>query len=235
MENLGYLLQEEDMPQTAKRHTDRIRPDSLQLENVSRAYLFTKRLLDIVMSFCALLVLAVPMLLIAFLIFLQDFHNPLFKQVRVTKDGRFFTMYKFRTMCVDAEQKLEELRTQNEADGPVFKIKKDPRVTPIGRFLRKTSLDELPQFFNVLNGTMSLVGPRPPLPREVEQYTPYQMHRLDAKGGITCYWQCSGRSNIMFDEWVELDLKYIRDRSFSTDAKILVRTVSAVIRRDGAA
>ena len=146
----------------------------------------------------------------------------------------FFTMYKFRTMCVNAEQKLEELRAQNEADGPVFKMKKDPRVTPIGRFLRKTSLDELPQFFNVLNGSMSLVGPRPPLPKEVEKYTPYQMHRLDAKGGITCYWQCSGRSNIMFDEWVELDLKYIRDRSFATDAKILFRTVGAVLRRDGA-
>ena len=101
--------------------------------------------------------------------------------------------------------------------------------------LRKTSLDELPQFFNVLNGSMSLVGPRPPLPKEVEQYTPYQMHRLDVKGGITCYWQCSGRSNIMFDEWVELDLKYIRDRSISTDAKILAKTVGAVLRRDGAA
>lgn len=234
MENLGYLLQDEDMPQAVKRHTY-TRPGSLQLENVSKRYLFMKRLIDIVLSIVAIVILAVPMLLIALLIFLQDFHNPLFKQVRVTKDGRFFTMYKFRTMCVDAEQKLEELRQQNEADGPVFKMKKDPRVTPIGRFLRKTSMDELPQFFNVLNGTMSLVGPRPPLPREVEKYTPYQMHRLDAKGGITCYWQCSGRSNIMFDEWVELDLKYIRDRSLSTDAKILGKTVFAVLRRDGAA
>lgn len=235
MENLGYLLQDEDMPQTVKRRAESTRPGSLQLENVSKKYLFTKRLMDIVASSFAIVILAVPMLLISLVIFLQDFHSPLFKQVRVTKDGRFFTMYKFRTMCVDAEQKLEELRQQNEADGPVFKMKKDPRVTPIGRFLRKTSLDELPQFFNVLNGTMSLVGPRPPLPREVEQYTPYQMHRLDAKGGITCYWQCSGRSNIMFDEWVELDLKYIRDRSVSTDIKILGKTVVAVLRRDGAA
>lgn len=235
MENLGYLLQDEDMPQTVKRRAESTRPGSLQLENVSKKYLFTKRLMDIVASSFAIVILAIPMLLISLVIFLQDFHSPLFKQVRVTKDGRFFTMYKFRTMCVDAEQKLEELRQQNEADGPVFKMKKDPRVTPIGRFLRKTSLDELPQFFNVLNGTMSLVGPRPPLPREVEQYTPYQMHRLDAKGGITCYWQCSGRSNIMFDEWVELDLKYIRDRSVSTDIKILGKTVVAVLRRDGAA
>ncbi|WP_298484044.1 sugar transferase [uncultured Ruminococcus sp.] len=235
MENLGYLLQDEDMPQTVKRRAESTRPGSLQLENVSKKYLFTKRLMDVVASSFAIVILAIPMLLISLVIFLQDFHSPLFKQVRVTKDGRFFTMYKFRTMCVDAEQKLEELRQQNEADGPVFKMKKDPRVTPIGRFLRKTSLDELPQFFNVLNGTMSLVGPRPPLPREVEQYTPYQMHRLDAKGGITCYWQCSGRSNIMFDEWVELDLKYIRDRSVSTDIKILGKTVVAVLRRDGAA
>lgn len=235
MENLGYLLQDEDMPQAVKRRSGTTRPGSLQLENVSKRYLFMKRCIDILLSIVAIVILAVPMLLIALLIFLQDFHSPLFKQVRVTKDGRFFTMYKFRTMCVDAEQKLEELRRQNEADGPVFKMKKDPRVTPIGRFLRKTSLDELPQFFNVLNGTMSLVGPRPPLPREVEMYTPYQMHRLDAKGGITCYWQCSGRSNIMFDEWVELDLKYIRDRSLSTDVKILGKTVIAVLRRDGAA
>ncbi len=235
MENLGYLLQDDDIPQTVKQRTTKEKTDSLQLENVSKRYLFAKRVLDVVLAFAAVVILAVPMLLIALAIFLQDFHNPIFKQTRVTKDGRFFTMYKFRTMCVNAEQKLEELRAQNEADGPVFKIKKDPRVTPIGRFLRKTSLDELPQFFNVLNGSMSLVGPRPPLPKEVEQYTPYQMHRLDVKGGITCYWQCSGRSNIMFDEWVELDLKYIRDRSISTDAKILAKTVGAVLRRDGAA
>ncbi|MFQ9435896.1 MAG: sugar transferase [Ruminococcus callidus] len=231
MENLGYLLEDDDISPAVKRRNRTQTAASAQLENVSKTYLFVKRLADVVLSILAVIVLSVPMLLIALAVFLQDFHNPIFKQLRVTKDGRFFTMYKFRTMCVNAEQKLEELRALNEADGPVFKMKKDPRVTPIGRFLRKTSLDELPQFFNVLNGSMSLVGPRPPLPKEVEKYTPYQMHRLDAKGGITCYWQCSGRSNIMFDEWVELDLKYIRDRSFATDAKILFRTVGAVLRR----
>ena len=220
MENLGYLLQDDDIPQAVKRRSVKEKSKSVQLENVSKKYLFAKRAIDVILSFCAVAVLSVPMLLIALVVFLQDFHNPIFKQVRVTKDGRFFTMYKFRTMCVNAEQKLEELRSQNEADGPVFKMKKDPRVTPIGGFLR--------------NGSMSLVGPRPPLPKEVEKYTPYQMHRLDAKGGITCYWQCSGRSNIMFDEWVELDLKYIRDRSISTDAKILAKTAVAVLRRDGA-
>lgn len=233
MENLGYLLQNEDIPQARKRQKEY--DISLQIENVSKTYLTTKRLIDIVVSCFAIIVFAIPMLLICLGIFLQDFHSPIFKQIRVTKDGRFFTMYKFRTMCVNAEQQLQALRAVNEADGPVFKMKNDPRVTPFGRFLRRTSLDELPQFFNVLNGTMSLVGPRPPLPREVELYTPYQMHRLDVKGGITCYWQCSGRSNIMFDEWVELDLKYIRDRSISTDTKILMQTVGAVLRRDGAA
>ena len=159
MENLGYLLQDDDIPQAVKRRSVKEKSKSVQLENVSKKYLFAKRAIDVILSFCAVAVLSVPMLLIALVVFLQDFHNPIFKQVRVTKDGRFFTMYKFRTMCVNAEQKLEELRSQNEADGPVFKMKKDPRVTPIGGFLRKTSLDELPQFFNVLNGSMSLVGP----------------------------------------------------------------------------
>ena len=147
-----------------------------------------------------------------------------FKQKRVGRGKRHFYILKFRTMRIDTPH-----------DMPTHLLH-DPNqyITRMGHFLRKTSLDELPQFFNVLNGSMSLVGPRPPLPKEVEKYTPYQMHRLDAKGGITCYWQCSGRSNIMFDEWVELDLKYIRDRSISTDAKILAKTAVAVLRRDGA-
>ena len=132
MENLGYLLQDDDIPQAVKRRSVKEKSKSVQLENVSKKYLFAKRAIDVILSFCAVAVLSVPMLLIALVVFLQDFHNPIFKQVRVTKDGRFFTLYKFRTMCVNAEQKLEELRSQNEADGPVFKMKKDPRVTPIG-------------------------------------------------------------------------------------------------------
>lgn len=222
MENLGYLSREEDLPHAVsygERH--RFRARSSERMRPSRGYYFAKRCMDIIGSLCALAVLAVPMLVIALLIFLQDFHNPFFRQVRVTKDGRYFYMYKFRTMCVDAEQKLDALKQRNEADGPVFKMKDDPRVTKLGKFLRKMSLDELPQFLNVLGGSMSLVGPRPPIPREVEQYTPYQNHRLDVKGGLTCYWQCSGRSNIMFDEWVELDLRYIREQSLKTDVKIL--------------
>ena len=170
MENLGYLLEDDDISPAVKRRSRTQTAASGQLENVSKTYLFVKRLADVVLSFLAVIVLSVPMLLIALAVFLQDFHNPIFKQLRVTKDGRFFTMYKFRTMCVNAEQKLEELRAQNEADGPVFKMKKDPRVTPIGRFLRKTSLDELPQFFNVLKGDMSLVGPRPEIPFHVEHF-----------------------------------------------------------------
>ncbi len=197
-------------------------------------YVVGKRALDLILSSLAIVVLFIPMLIIGLAIFLQDRHNPIFRQIRVTKGGRFFTMYKFRSMYIDAEERLDELRSQNEANGPVFKMKNDPRITPLGRFLRRTSLDELPQFFNVWTGKMSLVGPRPPLPREVELYTPYQAGRLNVKAGMTCYWQCSGRSNIMFDEWVELDLKYIREQSMITDTKILAKTVGAVLHSDGA-
>ena len=216
MENIGVLLNDDDVSIVSQ--AEEARKEFVLVEKKTRSYLICKRLMDICGAIAAIVAFSVPMLLIALMIFLQDFHNPIFKQTRVTKDGRFFTMYKFRTMHIDAERRL----------------KNDPRVTPIGKVLRKTSLDELPQFFNVLGGSMSLVGPRPPLPREVEQYTPYQMHRLDVKGGITCFWQCSGRSNIMFDEWVELDLKYIRERSVPVDVKILLRTVRAVLRKDGA-
>ncbi len=230
MENLGYYMPDDDVPQS----TERLHKVSVQTSSVSLRYLLAKRFMDFTLSLLAVALLSVPMLLIALLIFLQDFHSPIFKQERVTENGEHFTMYKFRTMCMDAEKKLAELKKQNEADGPVFKMKEDPRVTKIGRILRKTSMDELPQFFNVMCGSMSLVGPRPPLPQEVEQYTPHQMHRLDAKSGITCYWQCSGRSNIKFEKWVELDLQYIQDRSIRTDIKILFRTFVAVLRRDGA-
>ncbi len=137
-------------------------------------------------------------------------------------------------MCVDAEEKLSELRELNEADGPVFKIENDPRITRIGKFIRRTSMDELPQLVNILTGSMSFVGPRPPLPSEVAQYSSYQMHRLDVKSGLTCYWQCSGRSNIGFDEWVDLDIQYIKERSLTTDLKIILKTIKAVIKKDGA-
>lgn len=138
-------------------------------------------------------------------------------------------MYKFRSMVHNAEDLLESLMSKNEMDGPVFKIKDDPRITKIGKFIRKTSLDELPQLFNVLKGDMSLVGPRPPIPREVIQYNKYQYQRLLVKPGITCYWQISGRNNIDFDEWVELDLKYIKERNLFKDIYIILMTLPVLL------
>ena len=153
----------------------------------------------------------------------------------MTKDGKQFQMYKFRSMCPDADKKLDELMAQNELDGPAFKMKNDPRITKVGDFIRKTSIDELPQLVNIIKGDMSIIGPRPPLPREVEQYTPYQMHRLDVKTGLACYHECQGRSDSRsFDEWVESDLKYIRERSMLTDLKIIFMTIRVVLTGKGA-
>ncbi len=197
-------------------------------------YEFLKRVFDILSSLVALIVLMPVMLVVTIAVFLQDFHNPIFTQTRMTKDGKYFKMYKFRSMCVGAEKRLFELRDQNEVDGPAFKMEDDPRVTKIGKFIRKTSIDELPQLLNILGGSMSVVGPRPPLPSEVEEYTPYQMQRLRIKGGLTCYWQCSGRSNVGFDEWMDMDVQYIKERSMATDIKIIFKTFKAVFKRDGA-
>lgn len=197
-------------------------------------YNFFKRIFDIILSIVGIIVASPVMIIIASVIFFQDLHNPFFVQVRMTKDGRKFKMLKFRSMCVDAEDKLNELKEKNEVDGPAFKMENDPRVTRIGHFIRKTSLDELPQLFNILIGSMSFVGPRPPIPTEVEEYTPYQMQRLSIKSGLTCYWQCSGRSNIGFDEWMDMDMRYIKERSFFTDIKIILKTFKAVLMRDGA-
>lgn len=197
-------------------------------------YDFFKRIFDIILSLAAIIVLSPVMLVVGLMVFLQDFHNPFFVQKRMTKDGQVFKMLKFRSMCIDAEDKLSDLMEQNEVDGPAFKMENDPRVTKVGSFIRKTSLDELPQLFNILSGSMSIVGPRPPIPSEVEEYTPYQMKRLSVKSGLTCYWQCSGRSNIGFDEWINMDLRYIRERSVFTDVKIILKTFKAVLMRDGA-
>ncbi len=153
---------------------------------------------------------------------------------RVGLFGKEFRFYKFRSMRTDADEMFESIQDQNETSGELFKMKNDPRVTRVGRFLRKTSLDELPQFFNILKGDISFVGPRSPLPREVENYTDYSMQRLSVIGGLSCYWQISGRSQIDFSGMVELDYKYIRERSFLTDLKILFLTVPAVLKGDGA-
>jgi lipopolysaccharide/colanic/teichoic acid biosynthesis glycosyltransferase len=149
-------------------------------------------------------------------------------------NGREFTLLKFRSMYQDAEARLEALRSKNEVSGPVFKMRDDPRVSRVGRFIRRTSIDEFPQFWNVLRGEMSVVGPRPPLPSEVQQYRRPHLRRLSVKPGITCTWQVSGRSGIGFDRWMELDLSYIDNWSFWHDMKILARTIPAVLTGRGA-
>jgi exopolysaccharide biosynthesis polyprenyl glycosylphosphotransferase len=197
-------------------------------------YLFTKRALDIVVSACFLVAFSWLYLLIAILVKATSRGPAFYVQDRVGCGGRRFPFIKFRSMIVNADAILPDLRHHNEADGPVFKMKNDPRVTPVGRFLRKYSLDELPQMANVLVGQMSLVGPRPPLPSEVEQYGPREWRRLSVRPGITCLWQINGRSEISFSEWVDLDLEYIERRSFWLDVCILIKTIPAVISGRGA-
>ena len=200
-----------------------------------RRYWVLRRAQDIVFSLLALILLAPMALLISLAIVLDSpGDGAIFRQRRVGRDGKLFWLYKFRTMCPDAEEQLNELLSQNQMDGPVFKIKGDPRITRVGRFLRKTSLDELPQLLNVLRGDMSIVGPRPALPREVELYSDYQRQRLYVTPGLSCYWQIAPHRNEMsFDEWVALDLKYIQERSFWVDWKIIFLTVRAMLMKYG--
>jgi exopolysaccharide biosynthesis polyprenyl glycosylphosphotransferase len=212
------------------------RPDALR-EGIVRGEFYRshiKRPLDVLLSFVGLVVLAPVFLLLAMLIKLDSPGPVLFKQVRVGKGGREFWFYKFRSMVQEAEQLKRKLMHLNELEGPVFKISDDPRITGIGRFLRKTSIDELPQLLNVLKGDMSLVGPRPPLPGEVEKYEAWQREKLTVLPGITCLWQISGRNHIGFTEWMRLDIEYIRKQSMGLDAKILMRTLPAVFSRKGA-
>lgn len=194
--------------------------------NTSSFYLISKRLLDIFAAVIGLIILSPFLLFTAICIKVEDRKGPvLFKQERIGENSSRFYMYKFRSMVSNAEELKEALMDLNEVDGPVFKIKEDPRITKVGKFIRKTSIDELPQLFNVLKGEMSLVGPRPALPLEVEQYTVYERQRLNVMPGLTCYWQVSGRSNLSFYEWMELDLKYISDRNFWLDIKLILKTV----------
>lgn len=205
------------------------------LNKKHRIYYPAKRAFDLAASIAALIILSPLMLLLAVAIFLDDPHgSPIFVQERVGKNGRVFKFYKFRSMIVNAEALLDELQDKNEKDGPVFKIKDDPRITRIGRFIRKTSLDELPQLFNILKGDMSIVGPRPGLPNEVEKYDVYQRQRLRVTPGLTCYWQVSdNRDDISFDEWVDLDIKYIKEQSMKVDLKLILRTFKAVFTGQG--
>lgn len=196
--------------------------------------LFLKRLVDIVLSSIGIL-LCLPLLAITAVMIKIDSRGPIiFKQERIGKNGVPFSIYKFRSMVANAEQLKEKLKDHNEADGPVFKIKKDPRITRLGHILRKYSIDELPQLFNVLRGDMSLIGPRPPLPTEVEQYTDIHWRRLDVRPGISGLWQVSGRSDISFEEWVNLDIYYIENWNIALDIKIFLRTIPVVLFGKGA-
>jgi lipopolysaccharide/colanic/teichoic acid biosynthesis glycosyltransferase len=192
----------------------------------SKFYLTQKRIIDMIGASIGVCVLSGLFIIVAILIKVEDPKGPIFfTQKRVGKNGREFNMYKFRSMVADAEDRLLELLKLNETTGAMFKMKNDPRVTKIGRFIRKTSIDELPQLFNVLKGEMSLVGPRPPLIREVAEYTNYDKQRLLVTPGCTGLWQVSGRSNIGFNEMVELDLKYIKKRNTWFDIKIIFKTI----------
>jgi lipopolysaccharide/colanic/teichoic acid biosynthesis glycosyltransferase len=194
----------------------------------------TKRALDVSLSLLSLCVVAPLLLLIAASIKLDDGGPILFRQWRAGFQGRKFRMYKFRSMCVDAEHRRDSLRAEQVHASPRFKMQGDPRVTRTGRWIRRFSFDEIPQLWNVVRGDLSLVGPRPPLLEEVAEYEPHQYRRLDVVQGVTCTWQVSGRSTIPFERQVELDLAYIRARSLLVDAQILLRTVPAVLNGRGA-
>ncbi len=192
-----------------------------------------KNILDFIIAFFAIILASPLLIIISILIKLESKGPVLFKQKRIGLRGRQFTMYKFRTMVANAEKMKKDLEKLNEADGPVFKIKKDPRITKIGAFLRKTSLDEFPQFFNVIKGEMSVVGPRPPIQKEVEQYQRWQLRRLAMKPGITCIWQVSGRNEISFEQWMKMDLQYIDNWSLRLDFMLIFKTINAIFKRTG--
>ena len=195
-----------------------------------------KRCFDVAVSLAALILLSPVYLAIALFILCSDPRggSPIYSQVRLGRHAQPFVMYKFRTMVANADELLDELKEHNEMDGPVFKIRDDPRIIRGGRFLRRTSLDELPQFWNVLKGDMTVVGPRPPLPREAEQYTEYDKLRLMVTPGLTCEWQIRPeRNSLSFDQWVDLDIAYICQRNFRGDLKIILATVRSMLRRDG--
>jgi len=198
-------------------------------------YKFFKRIFDFVASFLGLVILSPLFLVVAIAIKIEDPRGPIFySQMRLGKRQEPFKMYKFRSMVVGADDRLKELLADNEVDGAMFKMKDDPRVTGIGQFIRKYSIDELPQLLNVLLGEMSLVGPRPPLPREVKDYTSYDKQRLSVKPGCTGLWQITGRNDVGFHDMVELDLKYINSRGAMFDLYVLFRTILVFIRPNGA-
>ena len=202
--------------------------------NDTLAYIAGKRLFDLSVGLLAF-VFVIPIVPLIALMIKLDSPGPVFyRQDRIGRGGRPFRFYKFRSMYREADRGRAELESRNEQEGPVFKIKADPRITPVGQFLRRSSVDEIPQILNVLRGDMSIVGPRPPLPVEVARYQPWHRRRLDVKPGITCLWQIAGRSQIGFDEWMRLDMEYLRTRSLRTDMAIFLKTLPAVMARRGA-
>lgn len=236
---VAYHFDREERRRMGKMRIEQLRAEvgaePLQGFEARPAFRFAKRSFDILFSVAVLVCLCWLFAIVAVLVKLDDPKGPVFfKQQRVGKGGKPFTMLKFRTMCVDAEDRLVSLMELNEKTGPVFKIAKDPRITPVGKWLRKLSLDELPQFTNVLLGHMSVVGPRPALPNEVAAYNDYQKQRLLVKPGLTCYWQTRrNRDSITFDEWVALDLLYVKKSSPWSDIKLVIQTVGTVLTAQG--
>lgn len=210
-------------------------PTTQVIPNHSIVYRFLKRAFDIAASLCGLVILSPVFLLTALAIYIEDPGKTIFVQERNGLNGKVFRMYKFRSMCKDAPKMRAAMESKNELDGPAFKMKDDPRITKVGKFIRKTSIDELPQFVNVLKGEMSVVGPRPLPTYETEQLTGVHRQRLLAKPGLVCYWQIQGRSDTSFDEWMQMDFDYINNASFWTDMKIVLMAVPAVLLGKGAA
>jgi lipopolysaccharide/colanic/teichoic acid biosynthesis glycosyltransferase len=217
----------------SERDIDPVDPAELEIDG-GLSYRVVKRLFDLVVG-GAIVILVGPLLPLVAIMIKLDSDGPVFyRQDRVGKGCRPFKFYKFRSMYVEADRRQAELAKENELDGPVFKMRVDPRVTAVGRFLRRSSMDEIPQVLNVLRGDMSIVGPRPPLPGEVSRYSAAHRRRLEVKPGITCLWQISGRSHIGFEEWMRLDMEYLRTRGLWTDFLIFVKTIPAVMARRGA-
>ena len=208
---------------------EQIQIDLKKIES-RKGYHFVKRLFDITLSTIGLIILSPLMLIIAYKIKKEDDGPVFYKQVRIGKNGRHFKMYKFRSMVTNADELLEKLKDKNEVNGAMFKMKHDPRITKIGHFIRKHSLDELPQLINVLKGDMSLVGPRPSLPSEVEQYTKYDRQRLYVLPGCTGLWQATERNNVGFDGMVNIDLNYIQKSNFFFDILIIIKTIAIIIK-----
>lgn len=199
--------------------------DVIDIEEKEKTiYNFLKRVIDLCFSFIGLILLSPVLIVTVVAIRVDSKGSAIFSQKRIGKNGREFNMYKFRSMVINAEDLKTKLLYMNEMSGPMFKMKDDPRITKVGKFIRKTSIDELPQLVNVLKGEMSLVGPRPSLPKEVALFKPWMRNRLNVKPGLTCYWQVSGRNNIDFDDWMKLDIKYIKERNILLDVKLIFKT-----------